>query len=95
MPLQTRRRAPVAGDETMPVCSKPDRGSRMRYVIQLLIPALLFAGVVYLLTRQRRGSAHVDAPREPRSDTAAFIVILALGAIVALAAAFILQTVLD
>jgi uncharacterized membrane protein len=66
----------------------------MRYVIQLLIPALLFAGVVYLLMRQRRGSTQARTAGEPRSETAAFLVILTLGAVVALAAAYVLQTVL-
>jgi uncharacterized iron-regulated membrane protein len=78
----------------MPVCSNPDRGRRMRYVLQLLVPALLFAGVVYLLTRQRRGPADGEAASESRSDRAAFIAILALGALVALVAAYLLQTML-
>jgi hypothetical protein len=67
----------------------------MRYVIQLLIPALLFVGVVYLLTRRRdRGGAADPAP-EPGSDTVAFIAILAIGAVVALGTAYALNSMLE
>lgn len=34
----------------------------MRYVIQFLIPLLVFAGVVLLLVRKRRPSRHVEPP---------------------------------
>ena len=66
----------------------------MRYLIQLVIPALIFASVVYLLTRQRQRqrSEESDAGRESRADTGAFLVILALGAVVSVAAAFALQS---
>jgi hypothetical protein len=67
----------------------------MRYLIQFLIPALLFAAVVYLLTRQRRhqqAEGRDDAEQRPGSDTAAFLTILALGAVVALGTAFALQS---
>jgi hypothetical protein len=69
----------------------------MRYVIQLLVPALIFVGVVYLLTRQRRrdASSMSEQPQQNGSDTAAFIVILALGAVVAIATAFVLQSLLE
>jgi hypothetical protein len=67
----------------------------MRYVIQLLIPALIFVGVVYLLTRQRQRDRGDDPTRESGSDTAAFIAMLALGAVVALGAAYALQSVLE
>jgi hypothetical protein len=67
----------------------------MRYLIQLLVPALMFVGVVYLLTRQRRrGGVGSGDTGETGSDTAAFVVILALGAVVALGAAWLLQSVL-
>jgi uncharacterized membrane protein YbhN (UPF0104 family) len=69
----------------------------MRYFIQLLIPALIFVGTVYLLTRQRRrdGTGSESAAQPAGSDTVAFIVILALGAVVALGIAFVLQSLLD
>ena len=68
----------------------------MRYAVQLLIPALIFASVVYLLTRQRRHQH--DRTRDDdaatngggTSDVAAFIAILALGATVALGSAYLL-----
>lgn len=67
----------------------------MRYVIQLLIPALIFVGVVYLLTRQRRRDRVESADPAAGSDTVAFIVILALGAVVALGAAYALRSTLE
>jgi len=65
----------------------------MRYFIQLIIPALIFVGVVYLLTRQRgqrRGEDTADA--SGGSDAGAFLLILALGAAVAIGTAFALQS---
>jgi hypothetical protein len=65
----------------------------MRYFIQLIIPALIFVGVVYLLTRQRgqsRGKDRADASEG--SDTGAFLIILAMGAVVAIGTAFALQS---
>jgi hypothetical protein len=67
----------------------------MRYVIQLLIPALIFVGVVYLLSRQRRRDRVETADPAAGSDTAAFIAILALGAVVALGVAYALQSMLE
>ena len=64
----------------------------MRYLIQLIIPALIFAGVVFLLTRQRQRSREADATEPSSSDTGAFILILALGAVVSIATAFALQS---
>ena len=61
----------------------------MRYLIQLIIPALIFVGVVYLLGRQR-GRARDRQPGS--SDVTAFLIILALGAVVAVATAFALQS---
>lgn len=61
----------------------------MRLIIQLLIPALIFAGVMYLLTRRGR-------PRDVSartSDTGAFVAILAVSAAVALATAWLLMSV--
>ena len=61
----------------------------MRYLIQLIIPALIFVGVVYLLGRRRAQRPNQDSAN-PRgaSDTGAFLTILALGAVVALGTAF-------
>ncbi len=65
----------------------------MRYLIQLIIPALIFVGVVYLLTRQRGQSRAEDsADASGGSDTGAFLIILALGAAVAIGTAFALQS---
>lgn len=61
----------------------------MRYLIQLIIPALIFIGVVYLLGRQRDRAPDKESRS---SDVAAFLIILALGAIVAVATAFALQS---
>lgn len=60
----------------------------MRYLIQLIIPALIFVGVVYLLTRRRDGTRDPDADA---SDSGVFLIILTLGAVVAVATAFALQ----
>lgn len=61
----------------------------MRSLIQLIIPALIFVGVVYLLTRRGDGGRERDADT---SDGAMFLMILAMGAIVAVAMAFVLQS---
>jgi hypothetical protein len=65
----------------------------MRYFIQLIIPAVIFVGVVYLLTRQRgQRRAEDNADASAGSDTGAFLLILALGAAVAIGTAFALQS---
>jgi hypothetical protein len=61
----------------------------MRYLIQLVIPALIFVGVVYLLSRRSDGGRDTDANA---SDSGVFLIILTLGAIVAVATAFALQS---
>lgn len=61
----------------------------MRHLIQLIIPALIFVGVVYLLSRQRGRQRENTGDA---SDIGAFLIILALGAIVAVAIAFALQS---
>ena len=77
----------------MPVCSRTHRVFGMRYLIQLLIPALIFIGVVYLLTRRGGGTAESDARGGRRgSDTGAFIVILVISAFAALGTAYLLQS---
>ena len=64
----------------------------MRYLVQFLIPALIFAGVLFLLTRGRRERS---VERERESDTGAFIVILVVSATVAISTAFMLQAMWD
>lgn len=65
----------------------------MRYLVQLLIPLLIFAGVVYLLTRRRkRPPAETGDSPEEASDTPAFLTILAISAVVALGTAYALIT---
>jgi uncharacterized iron-regulated membrane protein len=65
----------------------------MRYLVQFVVPALIFVGMVYWLARRRRAEAARSADdRAPdRSDTGAFLAILALGAAVAIAAFLALQ----
>lgn len=58
----------------------------MRYLIQFAIPALIFLGVVYAVTKRR------SAPSTAQDDTTAvFLTILVIGAAVAVAVVFILQ----
>lgn len=64
----------------------------MRYLIQFLIPALIFVAVVYLLTRGRRQDSAEATAAGPKSDAGAFIAILVVSAIVALATAYALVT---
>jgi uncharacterized membrane protein YoaK (UPF0700 family) len=63
----------------------------MRYLVQFLIPALVFVVVVYLVTRRRRAGTSAAEGK----DTAAFVVILALGAVVALGVALLLSSLLE
>ena len=58
----------------------------MRYLVQFAIPALIFLGVVYAVTRHRRSSSP-----ENDSGAATFLTILVIGAVVAVATLFILQ----
>ncbi len=69
----------------------------MRYLVQFLVPALIFVGVVLLLTRQRQpgGSADPDRSARSGSDVAAFVIILALGAVVALGTGYLLTSIWD
>jgi hypothetical protein len=65
----------------------------MRYLIQFVVPALIFVGVVYLLAQRRRQSMRdQDDSAEGGSDTGAFLVILALGAAVAIVTAIAFQS---
>lgn len=68
----------------------------MRYLAQFVIPALIFVSVVYLLTRGRRHqSARQDQTDHRHSDTAAFLVILGVSAVVALGTAYALVALWD
>ncbi|MFX3657819.1 MAG: hypothetical protein ACN6I7_01370 [bacterium] len=63
----------------------------MRYLVQLIIPALIVVGVVYLVMRSRSAARAGDGG----SDAGMVITILVLGAAVALGMAFALSTLLD
>ena len=58
----------------------------MRYLVQFVIPALIFLGVVYAVTRRRR------SPSTGHEDGAGvFLTILVIGAVVAVAILFVLN----
>jgi hypothetical protein len=58
----------------------------VRYLVQFVIPALIFIGVVYAFSRRRRSSASDE------DDTSTiFLTILVIGAVVAVATLFVLQ----
>ena len=61
----------------------------MRYLVQFLIPAAIVAVVVYLLIRNRTRS---DSEAEDSSDTGTFMLIIIIGATVAIASFVMLQT---
>ena len=54
----------------------------MRYLVQFLIPALIFLGVVYIVTKKKRAQTGDDDPNNT------FLVILVIGAVVAVAVLF-------
>lgn len=58
----------------------------MRYLIQFALPALIFLGVMYAVTRRRSqpGSGH-------DGGAGVFLTILVIGAVVAVATLFVLQ----
>lgn len=62
----------------------------MRYLIQFLIPALIFLGVVYIVTKRRR-----QTQGEDDDSNSTFLVILVVGAVVAVALLFATQAYLD
>jgi hypothetical protein len=63
----------------------------MRYMVQFLVPALIVVTVVYLLARTKRGQDEADEGTDAGSDTGTFILILLVGATVAVLSFFLLQ----
>ena len=66
----------------------------MRYLMQLLIPALIFIGVVYLVMRARR-SRSIDQQtnaEEDDGDKGMLILIIVAGAMVVVGVVFALQS---
>jgi hypothetical protein len=58
----------------------------VRYLIQFVIPALIFFGVVYAVTRRKRQPSN-----ETDDGAAVFMTILVIGAVIAVATLFVLQ----
>lgn len=63
----------------------------MRYMVQFLVPALIVVIVVYLLVRTKRGQDEAAESTDAGSDTGTFILILVVGATVAVLSFFLLQ----
>lgn len=64
----------------------------MRYLLQIAIPASIILVVVYLLVRNRSGSRNPEsADAENTSDTGTFLLILIVGATVAVLSMFAVQ----
>ncbi|MGE0622274.1 MAG: hypothetical protein AB7I04_03085 [Pseudomonadales bacterium] len=65
----------------------------MRYLAQLLVPALIVVAVVYLLANTKRGQ---DESRDGGngSDSGTFVLILVVGATVAVLSFFLMQALL-
>lgn len=58
----------------------------MRYLVQFVIPALIFLGAIYAVTRHKR------QPQSGHDDGAGvFLTILVIGSVVAVATLFILN----
>ena len=66
----------------------------MRYLVQFLVPALIILVVVYLLARTKRGQDESSGNAGASSDTGTFILILVVGATVAILSFFVLQATL-
>lgn len=66
----------------------------MRYLVQFLVPALIVVVVVYLLARTKRGQDEADNGDRQSSDTGTFILILVVGATVAVLSFFVMQAAL-
>ena len=65
----------------------------MRYLVQFVIPALIFVGVLYALSRSRRGGSETGSGSGD-SDTGAFVVILIVSGAVALGTAWLMLELL-
>ena len=64
----------------------------MRYLLQLAIPAAIILVTVYLLVRHRSGRSDPESGHvENTSDTGTFLLILIIGASVAVLSMFALQ----
>ncbi|TNF86488.1 MAG: hypothetical protein EP301_08495 [Gammaproteobacteria bacterium] len=63
----------------------------MRYLVQFLVPALIVLVVVYLLAKTKRGQDEAAEGTGERSDTGTFILILVVGATVAVLSFFLMQ----
>ena len=67
----------------------------MRYLVQFLVPALIVVVVVYLLAKTKRGQDEAADDAGERSDTVTFILILVVGASVAVLSFFLVQAALE
>jgi len=65
----------------------------MRYLVQFLIPALIFIGVVYALTRRRPDGEQTESGAD--ADTPAFVIILLISGAVALGTAYLLFNLME
>lgn len=66
----------------------------MRYLVQFIVPALIVVVVVYLLARTKRGQDEADNGGTQSSDTGTFVLILVVGATVAVLSFFVMQAAL-
>lgn len=64
----------------------------MRYLVQFLVPALIVVVVVYLLARTKRGQDEASENTGESSDTGTFILILVVGASLAVLSFFLMQS---
>ncbi len=64
----------------------------MRYLVQFLVPALIVVVVVYLLARTKRGQDEASENTDESSDTGTFILILVVGASLAVLSFFLMQS---
>ena len=61
----------------------------MRYLVQLLIPALILLGVIWAISRSRRGTARsASGDANELLSTPVFLLILVIGAALAVALLF-------
>lgn len=61
----------------------------MRYLVQLLIPALILLGVIWVISRSRRGAARsASGEGNELLSTPAFLLVLVIGAALTVALLF-------